>query len=228
MRDSLCECDGALYYCTHAGVFRYDGGRPALVSTLVHDLTNMIHVHAGSDLLYYHLVVQEDNFDSWHFVYSPAHGTWYQEDEVNVTAMVYHDGFLYMQDEYANIWAASPTGRRHPASKTERDIKGQMVAETVFRSDWSHDPRDVRLCRLALRATSEDEDGELTVMVQFDYGDGKYKDRIKVANFSGQMVERLLQIPVPSTQCQGCRIWLFMKGRWIIHSLTREIEVGEQ
>ena len=228
MRDSLCECDGALYYCTYAGVFRYDGDRPALVSTLPHELTDMQKVCGGSDLLHYHLVVREGTYDVWHFVYTPAHDAWHVEDSYDVAAMVYYDGFLYMQDAYAYIWAASPTGRAHPRSMNEQDARGEVRAEVVLVPERTEDPHGIRLHRLALRASSEDEDGVLTVRVRLDRGDGSFTQNEVEQTFTGWMRERLLQIPVPPTRCYGYRIQLTMQGRWTIHAVTREVEAGEQ
>ena len=228
MKNSLCECDGALYYCTHVGVFRYDGTRPNQVSSLPHELTDMTQVCAGSDLLHYHLVVREGNYDMWHFVYTPSLEAWHLEDTYDVAAMVYHDGFLYMQDTYAYIWAASPMGRRLAGALTEREVKGQMFARTTLLSDRSCDPHGFRLHNLILRATSEDSDGQMTVGVQLDTGKGSFDSGVNVATFSGLMQDRLLQIPIPTTRCYGYRILLSMKGRWTIHAVTREIEIGEQ
>lgn len=228
MRDSLCECDGALYYCTHAGVFRYDGARPALVSVLPHELTDIAQACGGSDLLHYHLAVRESNYDVWHFVYTPAHNAWYLEDSVNIEAMAYEDGFLYMQDAYAYVWAVSSTGRRRAGSRAEEALRGQIQSSVIFRSERPCDPRGFRLHCLLLRVSSDDESGSLNVRVQLDQGDGQYVKTIDVATVSGWMSDRLLQIPIPVTRCFGYRILLFMQGRWTIHSVAREIEVGEQ
>ncbi len=228
MKHTLCECDGALYYCNHAGVFRYDGVRPALVSALPHEMTDMGQVCAGSDLLRYHLVVREGNYDVWHFVYTPSRDAWSLEDSYEMVAMVYDNGFLYMQDTYGYIWASSPMGHSHAGSTPESAIRGRMLARVTFLADRSTDPSGLRLHALALRVSSEDADGEITVKMQFDHGDGKFTKTIDIATFSGWMHERLLHIPVPTVRCYGYRILLYMRGRWTIHAVTREIEVGEQ
>jgi hypothetical protein len=227
MKNTLYECDGALYYCSHAGVFRYDGVRPEFVSALPHELTDMGRLCGGSDLLHYHLVVREGNYDVWHFVYTPVHDAWHLENSHDMVSMAYYGGFLYMQDGYGYIWASSPMGRSHAGSRPEREIRGQMSARVTFLAEHASDPHGLRLHALALRATSEDSDGEMTVRVQFDHGDGKFIKTIDVATFSGWMHDRLLHIPIPAVRCRGYRILLFMRGCWTIHAVTREIEVGE-
>ena len=133
-----------------------------------------------------------------------------------------------MQDTYAYVWAVSPLGRHHVGARTEQETRGRVRSAVTFRSERPGDPCGFRLHRLALRVSSKDADGSMTVRVQLDQGDGRYVEGTDVATVSGWMSDRLLQVPVPGTRCYGYRILLSMQGRWTIHSVTREIEVGEQ
>lgn len=228
LADTLCEVDGGLYYCSGSGVYRYRGQEPDRIappgSRVLSDGCG------GTDGVAYYLAVE--TAEGWsRYLYRPDTDTWYAEDEGLARGMIPLDGYLCFQDGEGRIWQTSSEGRAHGCGFSEEQVAGPVEACAVFSPDHFGEPDGYRMVGLYIRATGRGL-GSLRVLIS--YADGRASvdadpgSATLVGEFTGNMTDRLLRIPLSPRFCDSGILRLELVGDWVIHAVIREYEVAGQ
>lgn len=216
MAGSLCEVNGALYYASHGGVYRYRGQEAERVSAW--DGRTVTAACGGSDGEAYYLSVTAGKGTQMS-LYLPAKGEWYPEDGLAAAHMARKDGFIFFQDGEGRIWKTSSDGRDPVCPFDERVVTGAVTASATFPPDHFGEPEGYRLTEVCIRATGE-SGGVLRVWIRY----GEEPEEVLLGEYRGSMEDRLLKIPVHPRPCDSSILRLEMTGGWIIHAVTREHE----
>ena len=229
LADTLCEVDGALFYCTDGGVYRYRGQTPERVAAAGEKLVTA--GRGGTDGYAYYLAVEQGTQGWRQYLYLPRSGTWYAEDTLHPTGMVRRGGYLLIQDANGYVWMTSSDGRATGCSMDERYVSGTMVSSVTLPCDGSLHPDGGRLIHLYIRATAE-AGAMMDVMCEYANGQGSVDAdgtrEILLGTYKGRMTDRLLRIPVTPCFCDGVTLRFLMRGAWVIHAVTYEYERSGQ
>lgn len=196
-----------LYYKGRAGVYAYTGGTPILVSSALGN-KHFDQAAGGSDGRRYYISMREMPSEKWGlYAYDIQNRLWLREDDARVSQFANLGGVLYALHTGGEVW------------KLEQDT-GEVVAWSAelvpFRDGTMERKRTVRLSlRLELSAGA-------TVAVETREDIGPWRRVWQ----SGNGRSRIFNIPLHPRRCDEFSVRISGKGKCIVRTLAREIQVG--
>lgn len=208
---TLCELDGALYYCSNFEVYRYAGASPARVDDGLPE--GLYGICAGTDGRSLFLTVRETNSAPRLYLYRPGRG-WYRQEAVHMPAMLQRpaetaagqgpvclmqrsDGYIYVTRSFAPALTAGFL----PSTVPTPDAMAEFGDETSLLPDGG------RLLTVFVRAVGL-TGSQMKVYVRYD-GAG---DWTLLSTVAGTGREELIRIPVPPRPCSWFRLKLSFSG----------------
>ena len=216
--DSIAVAGETMYYLGRNGVLAYTGGIPQSIAAAF-GMERFRNAVGGSDGMKYYVSMENEQGESWLYVYDTQRRAWHKEDQTRITHFACWDGNLYFLNDQGEIWI---TGNiQNPPEEAQEEEAFEWMVE--FSDFTDNDPNKKGVGKLQMRLELED-DAELTVMMQFD-SDGIWRT---VRFICGTDPKRSHVIPIVPRRCDHYRVRLEGTGGCRIYSMSREFYTGSE
>lgn len=203
---SIAAVNGALYYKSAKGVYRYDGALPSPVGAALGD-ERLSSAVAGAFGDRYFLCARDADGASQLFVYDTRRGTWYREDGLDVLAFAGMPGELYALCADGGLWALG-------GSDGETEGAFPWRAETGMLTYAVPGGKLLRRIRLRLRLA---EGAEAEIFTQYD-SSGVWKSAAYMSGSGAGTLEAVIK-PV---RCDHFRLAIAGTGEAELIALTAD------
>jgi hypothetical protein len=207
---SLVSINGYLYYKNRAGVCRYDGSLPVMISdALAQDAYFGAVAGAVGNKYYISMKNASDEYSM--FVYDTQKGLWHREDSEQARWFAYIDGDLYyinQNNQLMCVYASNGTKEEEIAWYAETGEIGLNYPDAKYISGLQ--------LRLALDAGSN-----LRLRVKYDSSENWQE----MADISSTIF-RNYSVPIRVKRCDHMKIRLVGTGGFRLYSITKLIEEG--
>ena len=204
-----------LFYLSRAGVVRYKGGLPHLISAPFGEEEYHDAVGGTDGKRYY--VSMHDRNDSPHlFVYETDTQAWYRHDDLDVKRFAWCDGLYALCENGELLYLGH--GSAAPAGAAEEDAV-EWFMETADFTESSPNRKGVN--RLEMRCEL-DEGSEMVVKMSFDGGKWIEVKRITATRKQSHL------LPIIPRRCDHYRIRIEGRGDAWIYGLTRNRYEGSE
>lgn len=213
---SLAVAGETLFYLGRNGIMAYTGGIPQSVSR---DFGTMKFRNAvgGSDGMKYYVSMEEENGETWLYVYDTRTGMWHKEDKTRATHFASYQGNLYMLTDKGEIYIMG----------NPQDIEGESEKDFPWFAEFGdfteQEANKKNVGRLQIRIELE-QGATAQVWIRYDSGGEWISAGEKMTADS----KRSYTLPLVPRRCDHCRIKITGTGEARIHSLTREFYVGSE
>lgn len=226
---SLAVAGGVLYYNSRAGIMRYAGSMPALISHAFGDNVYRYAV-AGSDGLRYYvrLTDAEDGSMGNVWQYDPALGEWFRYDTRPYRSMTYN-GTLWALDTYGVLSVPGPgADTLAPWRLKAEDSFSSSVIFGNIEGTYTSASRQYygrkALSRIDLRMTLE-AGVTAKVWILYDAVQSAVRDVDRdwtlLSSVSADGAQcRTLRVPVIPRRCDHFAIRITTDGQWTLHAMT--------
>ncbi len=226
---SLALVGGALYYNSKAGIMRYTGSTPALVSHAFGGKAYRYAV-AGSDGLRYYvrLMDEQDGGTGNVWQYDPSLGEWFRFDTASYKSMTYN-GTLWALDTYGvlSVLGASSADIASWRLTDEAGFTSSVIfanIEGTYTSASRQYYGRKALSRIDLRMTLE-AGVTAKVWILYDAAQNDVRDVDKdwtlLSTVRAQSAQcRTVRVPVIPRRCDHFALRITTDGQWMLHSMT--------
>ncbi len=221
---TLSNQGGALYYCSSAGVCRYEGSYPEVVGT---PLGRRFHNACGAgDGRYYYLTGQDEKGSPVLYIYDTQRDEWFEADDRRIFFnMVTLENRVYGLNLLGEVWRVASDWESAHSGTADSQVVGIPVASVTFGYENCRLPEARRLRKISVLADAAAGHGvdipTMTVRVSYD-ADGDWEE---MGKFEGTCANRLLDFPLCPRPCDFYRLKLEMTGSWQLHKIYREYEM---
>ena len=203
-RDTLAQCQGALFYESALGVMRYTGGYPTLISNALGGPVNGIV--GGADGIKYYLSCEGTPT----YVYDTRYGIWHKETGAYECFTTHYSDTYAVKDAEVYILRGTASGNDSNAIITSTVTFADIYEGTLFRKQYNK-----------LRLRVEAESGELWVFVGYD---GGLYDKVLTIE-AGSAKNIYIKDLIPQ-RCDSIKIKLLGTGMYTVYAIDREYSAG--